>query len=69
MPNEQKDKKASWLWYLLLLIPFIATLWPPFYAGAEPTLAGMPYFYWYQFLWVIISAVLTAVVYFATKQK
>ncbi|KIL39826.1 hypothetical protein SD70_17300 [Gordoniibacillus kamchatkensis] len=63
------SKKASRLWYILLLIPFIATLWPPFYAGNEPRLAGIPYFYWYQFLWVIISAILTAIVYFATKSK
>jgi Protein of unknown function (DUF3311) len=55
-------------WYLLLLIPFVATLWVPFYASAEPSIAGIPYFYWYQFLWVPISAVLTAVVYFVTRE-
>ena len=55
-------------WYLLLLIPFIATLWVPFYASADPALLGIPYFYWYQFLWVLISAVITAVVYFATRE-
>jgi hypothetical protein len=55
-------------WYLLLLIPFVATLWVPFYASAEPAIAGIPYFYWYQFLWVPISAVITAVVYFATRE-
>jgi hypothetical protein len=27
--------------YLLLLIPFIALLWVPFYAAATPTAAGM----------------------------
>jgi Protein of unknown function (DUF3311) len=56
------------LWYILLLIPFVATLWVPFYASAEPSIAGIPYFYWYQFLWVPISAGLTAVVYFATRE-
>jgi uncharacterized protein DUF3311 len=57
-----------WGWYLLLIIPFIATLWVPFYNSLEPTFAGIPYFYWYQFLWVFISAVITAVVYFATRR-
>jgi len=52
-----------WL-YILLIVPFIATLWVPFYAGAKPELNGIPFFYWYMFLWVIITAVLTAVVYF-----
>jgi hypothetical protein len=28
---------------------------------------GIPFFYWYQMLWVLISAVFTAVVYFATR--
>jgi hypothetical protein len=54
-------------WYLLLLVPFIAILWVPFYASGEPALFGIPFFYWYQFLWILISAVLTAIVYFATR--
>ena len=56
------------VWYWLLLVPFVAILWVPVYSGAEPSLAGVPFFYWYQFLWVLISAVLTAVVYFATRE-
>ncbi|HEX9036995.1 MAG TPA: DUF3311 domain-containing protein [Ktedonobacterales bacterium] len=66
MQNTTERSKGSslrWL-YLLLIIPFIATLWVPFYAGVKPTLLGIPYFYWYQFLWVIITAIITAVVYF-----
>jgi len=54
-------------WYLLLVIPFIALLWVPFYNSIQPELAGIPFFYWYQFLWVIIGAALTAVVYLVTK--
>jgi hypothetical protein len=69
MQNKQNDKNASQWWYILLIIPFIAMLWPSSYSTAEPKLVGMPFFYWYQLLWVIISAVLTAVVYFATKRK
>ncbi len=59
---------ASW-WYLLLIIQFVGVLWPPFYNKAEPSLAGMPFFYWYQLLWVIIGAILTAIVYFATEAQ
>jgi hypothetical protein len=54
-------------WHLLLLVPFVGVLWVPFYDSLEPRLAGVPYFYWYQFLWIGISAALTAVVYFATR--
>jgi Protein of unknown function (DUF3311) len=43
-------------------------LWPPFYNRVDPTWGGVPFFYWYQLLWVIIGAVLTAIVYFATEE-
>jgi membrane protein implicated in regulation of membrane protease activity len=55
-------------WYVLLLIPYVAILWVSYYAGATPQFAGIPFFYWYQFLWILISAVLTAIVYFATRE-
>jgi amino acid transporter len=60
-------RRGSWA-YWLLIIPFIATLWVPFYNAVEPSWRGIPYFYWYQFLWILISAVLTAVVYFVTDR-
>lgn len=48
---------------LLLLIPFIALCWPAFYNTAEPQLAGLPFFYWYQLAWIILTAIITAIVY------
>jgi hypothetical protein len=48
----------SRLWNWLLLIPFIALLWVPFYNFVEPALWGIPFFYWYQFLWVILTSAL-----------
>jgi Protein of unknown function (DUF3311) len=56
-------------WHLLLVAPFVAVLWVPFYDSLEPRLGGVPYFYWYQFLWIGISALLTAVVYLATRAR
>jgi Protein of unknown function (DUF3311) len=64
--RQSKERWWSW-WYLLLLVQFVAVLCPPFYNAAEPYWAGVPFFYWYQLLWVIIGAVLTAIVYFATE--
>ena len=43
-------------WNLLLLIPFAALLWVPFYNRLDPRLFGIPFFYWYQFLWVILTS-------------
>ena len=61
-------KRPSW-WLLLLLVPFIALLWPPFYAFRDPTLAGIPFFYWYQFLWVILGSTITGVVYYIDQRQ
>jgi uncharacterized protein DUF3311 len=67
--DEMENKRGRWSWwYLLFLVQFVAVLWPPFYNKADPTFIGMPFFYWYQLLWVIIGAVLTAAVYFATEE-
>ena len=62
MINRRARNRRSWL-LLLLLIPFIVLLWPPFYNYWEPSFIGMPFFYWFQLLWVIITAILTAIVY------
>lgn len=48
---------------LLLIVPFIGTLWVSTYASITPELWGIPFFYWYQFLWIGISAVITIIVY------
>jgi hypothetical protein len=65
--SSGSEKRSGWSWwYLLFLIQFVAVLWPPFYNRIEPTWIGIPFFYWYQLAWVIISAILTAIVYFAT---
>jgi Protein of unknown function (DUF3311) len=61
--NRTQRRRRSWI-LLLLLIPFIALLYPPFYNFKEPTFIGIPFFYWFQLLWVLITAVITAIVYF-----
>ncbi|CAH2769953.1 MAG: COG5591: Uncharacterized conserved protein [uncultured Caballeronia sp.] len=58
-------RKKQWLW--LLVLPWIGVVWVPFYNKIEPVLWGFPFFYWYQLLWVLISAVIAAVVYVKTK--
>lgn len=56
-------------WVLLVLvIPFVAVLWPPLYAHLQPTVLGMPLFIWYQFAWAVITAALTIVVYFVQEE-
>jgi hypothetical protein len=65
---EAKKKRGGWSWwYLLFVVQIVVALWTPLYNRAEPTVMGIPFFYWFQLLWVIVSAVFTAVVYFATS--
>jgi hypothetical protein len=54
-------------WYWLLALPFPALLFPSLYSHADPSLFGFPFFYWYQFLWVILTAMLTAIVFVKTR--
>ncbi|MEW2162357.1 DUF3311 domain-containing protein [Streptomyces sp. NPDC007084] len=44
---------------LCLLAPFVAMLWVGSYAKTDPTFIGIPFFYWYQMLWVLLSTALT----------
>ena len=67
--TEPEEKQGWSWWYLLFLVQFVLILWPSLYNSVEPTLIGIPFFYWYQLLVVIIGAVLTAVVYFATRGR
>ena len=50
-------------WKLLLLLPYLGLLFPALYARNTPALFGFPFFYWYQFAWVLLAAVLMGIVY------
>lgn len=43
---------------ILLIIPFIAYMALPTYNFKNPELLGVPFFYWYQTLWLALSAIL-----------
>ena len=48
--------------YLLLLIVCLIALWVPLYNIIDPTLFGVPFFYWFQLMLVPISALAIFVV-------
>lgn len=48
---------------LCLVAPFVAMLWVSSYAKVDPAFIGIPFFYWYQMLWVLISTALTVLAY------
>ncbi len=55
--------RVRWLVGLLLLIPIVGPLLVGTYARNEPELAGFPFYYWYQLLWIPIGAACTAIAY------
>ncbi|WP_235532634.1 MULTISPECIES: DUF3311 domain-containing protein [unclassified Nocardioides] len=44
---------------VLLLIPVVALMWVGSYAKIEPRLWGIPFFFWYQFVWVFLCSAMT----------
>lgn len=54
-------------WLLLLLLPFAGLLYPPLYNRVDPQIFGFPFFYWYQFAWVILASALMGLVYWRLK--
>ena len=47
----------------MFLIVAIGALWVPFYNRAEPSLYGIPFFYWFQLAWILVTAAATAIAY------
>jgi hypothetical protein len=64
--ETKRAARTPWI-YALLLVPFVGTLWVPLYNFEGPQLFGFPFFYWYQFAWVLVGAVINATAYFATR--
>jgi hypothetical protein len=63
-PAQPKRNRG---WLALLLLPYLGLLFPGMYARATPALLGFPFFYWYQFVWVILASALMFVVYRKVK--
>ena len=66
---ETPAGKSGRGWYALLTLPYLGLCFPAVYARATPALFGLPFFYWYQLLWVLVSAAFMAVVYVKVKSS
>ena len=66
-PSTATSTYSSW-WSLLLLIPFVALLWVPFYNRIDPAIFGIPFFYWYQFIWVVLTSLIIVIVDSRTRE-
>ncbi len=54
---------------ILLAIAILVPLLVPVYSIDQPRLAGMPFFYWYQMLWVPITAGMVGVSYWLVTKE
>ena len=69
MSTEMKQRRRRSMWYWLLILPYAGLLFPQIYARTNPVLWGVPFFYWYQFSWVILSSLFTGLVYLMTSRS
>jgi hypothetical protein len=61
--NSKPIRRRSRGVLLLLALPYLGLCFPYIYARSTPALWGFPFFYWYQFAWVIGASALLALVY------
>jgi pilus assembly protein TadC len=55
---------------ILLLLPYIfMVLGFDIYNRVNPQLGGLPFFYWYQLVWIFIAAILTFTVYLVESKE
>jgi Protein of unknown function (DUF3311) len=66
--DSTSRKPLSRWWRWLLVLPFIALMWVSSYNSVEPILWGFPFFYWYQFLWLLITSALIIFLYYWTDE-
>ena len=50
-------KKGYLLAGILILITIAVLAAVPLYNGVMPSLFGMPFFYWFQTLWLVLAAI------------
>jgi len=67
MPSEPPPRRWN-PWNLLLLVPLLMLI-TPWYNFDGPRVFGLPFFYWYQFLFVPVGVVCVGVVYAKSKSR
>ena len=67
MSQDSPAKRPSpglWTLIVVILLPAVVLpLWVPLYDKTDPTLFGFPFFFWFQFALILLSAVLTSAAY------
>ena len=60
----RRPSPGLWALITVILLPAVVLpLWVPLYDKTDPTLFGFPFFFWFQFALILLSAVLTSLAY------
>ncbi|APU17963.1 MULTISPECIES: DUF3311 domain-containing protein [Actinoalloteichus] len=66
---RRRGRTSRWnAWSLLLLVPLLVLV-TPFFNRMEPSLLGLPFFYWSQFLFIPLGVACTAIVVNRTRPR
>lgn len=57
------SRTSLWIASIALAIPILLPLLVGTYARTDPKLAGIPFYFWYQFLLVFVSVAFTSIAY------
>jgi len=63
VPKLAAVRPAYWIAGVLLVVSVVVPLLVSTYAKDGPRLWGFPFFYWYQLMWVFISAIAVSIAY------
>jgi hypothetical protein len=67
--RERRPGLVRRLAYTLLVLECMVVLVPSIYGRLTPKLFGIPFFYWFQLLWIIVAMVITGIVYLLTTTR
>ena len=69
-PGPSGKSPATWgAVTVLLIVAITGTLWVPIYARSMPELGPFPFFYWYQLIWVPLTAAILWICYLLLRTK
>jgi hypothetical protein len=69
MSQEEEMRARPSALRVLLILPFAAVLWVPFYNAAEPSVLGVPFFYMYQLVWILLTSVVIGAIYLVEHRR
>jgi hypothetical protein len=62
------SSRRLWILIVVLLAPAVVVpLLVPLYDRMDPTLLGFPFFFWFQFLLILVVSAITVLAYYLAK--